>query len=595
VNKITTIFLVFFCLSIHAQESASQLHVNSDDFSEFEVFSDSLDPYRVYFTGENHNYVTFNSALEWKLLRYLNKEQGVTHFLFEQSPAVGYLIEKAVNEKSDGTMSYLKTSFYSQFYHVFKQMRKYNDTLEAENKIHIHGIDVERFPYFSIRALNDIVDTLDNSVTGGEIFEQIKALGTSDLAFGTVEDYYYEDDPIYGFGQVSAWASLFSIINISKKYEDSLRVELGDDSTIFYSILQSLEIGQEWYQTEKKGDVRSPIIREDFMKDEFELIYRADTIGKFYGQFGRCHLHKDANAKKCYDHYMNSIANRIQEIDNSLENKVLVLPIYYSTGLLKFDKELIESMQFEEKYLEEGTAHIIDLAYKNGDHVIDGFYNSLPFVIISNVKDEPFEELDFNWNEQIFEVHASGYYGYRYFKGIKKLNAALAAVGATNFSEKFVHYNFALDLYEQNGMGVRTQFTYIPEVNNGDRFDLKGWRFGLGQYYAAGNKWFTGAVGLDYSYGQMTLTELLDNTTPNLIQSSGQNVIIYNNDVFTLDPNIELRLTFPIISLNFRAGYDLDISGKRWRLDGKMNDFTKTSFSAPYIQAGISINYKGID
>jgi len=581
--------------SIFAQESASQLLVESHDFKEFEVFGDTLDSYRVYFTGENHNYLTFNSKLEWKLLRYLNQEQNVNHFLFEQSPAVGFLIEEAVNNEDKESMSYLKTSFYKQFYHMFKEMRKYNDSLDPQNKIHIHGIDVERFPYFSIKALNFIVDSLDNSVVGGEVFEQIIALGTSSYKNGTVDDFYIEDNTTFGFGEVNPWSSMNSIIDISMKYEDSLKVELAADSTIYYSIIKSLKVGQEWYQTEKKGDVRSPIIREDFMKDEFEIAYRSDDTGKFYGQFGRCHLHKDANAKKCYDHYMNSIANRIQEIDQTLSNKVLVIPVYYSTGLLKFDKEIIESLELEEKYLQEETAHIIDLAYKNGDHVIDGFYNSLPFIIVSNVKDEPFEELQFEWDEEIFEIHGSAYYGYKYFNGIKRLNSALAGVGANNFTNKFVAYNFALDFYQLGSMGYRTQFTYIPEINNGDRFDLKGWRFGMGQYYTLGNKWFTSAFGLDFTYGQMALTELTDNTVPNLIQSNSQNLIIYKNDVFSLDPNLELRLTFPIISFNFRAGYELDISGKRWRLDGKMNDFTKTSFSAPYIQAGISLNYKRIE
>jgi hypothetical protein len=594
VKKLLFILSILAVVNTQAQESYSQLNLKSDDFTEFAVFADSLEPYRVYFTGENHNYLTFNTELEWKLLRYLNQEQSVNHFLFEQSPAVGYLIESAVNKENDGNMSYLKNSFYKQFYYAFKQMRAYNDTLDDTQKIHIHGIDIERFPYFSIEALNCIIDTLDHTVDGGEVFEQIKALGTSDYAFGTVDDYYYEDNGTYTFGQVSAWSSLQSIIKLSDKYRTSLGAELGADSTIYYSILKSLEIGQEWYVTEKKGDVRSPIIRESFMKDEFEIVYTSDTVGKFYGQFGRCHLHKDAGAKKCYDHYMNSIANRIQEIDQSLDNKVLVIPVYYSTGLLKFDKEIIESLELSDTLLLPGTAHLIDLAYKDGNHAIDGFYSTLPFVIVSNVKDEPFEELGFEWNEEIFEIHGSAYYGYRYFNGIRRLNSALSAVGANDFTNKFIAYDFALDMYEIGGVGMRAHFTYIPEINNGDRFDLKGWRFGLGQYITAGNKWFTSAFGLDYTYGQMSLTELLDNSAPNLIQSNGQNLIIYQNDVFSLDPNIEFRLTLPVVSFNLKAGYELDVSGKRWRLDGKMNDFTKTSFSAPYIQAGISLNFKMI-
>jgi hypothetical protein len=65
--------------------------------------------------------------------------------------------------------------------------------------------------------------------------------------------------------------------------------------------------------------------------------------------------------------------------------------------------------------------------------------------------------------------------------------------------------------------------------------------------------------------------------------------------LFTLDPNFELRLTLPVVSINFRAGYAFDVSGKYWRLDNKMKDFIKTSWSAPYIQAGVSLNFKLIE
>ncbi|MEO9531758.1 MAG: hypothetical protein ABJG68_13340 [Crocinitomicaceae bacterium] len=577
-----------------AQEKATALNLdNKTDFSEFDVFADSLDKYQVYFTGENHSFLTFDSKLEYKMLTYLHNTQGVEHFIFEQSPAVGYLVETVIIDNNTENRKYLKDMFFAQFYQMFKNIEKFNDTLALENKIHLHGIDIERFPYFSIKALNLIADTLDTSVPGGEVFEQIKALGTSEYEYGTAADYYADGTTGgFGFGQVSAWESLSSIIKISLKYEESLKKELGKDSTIYFSIIESLEVGHEWYVTELKGDVRSPIIRERFMQDEFERVYNSDPTSKFYGQFGRCHLHKNQRMSSCYDYYMNSIANRIGEINDSLKNKVLVIPVFYSTGILKFDKDVIKDLDLEEKYLEEGTAYIIDLAYKNGDHNISGFYNQLPFVIISNVKEEPFEEFNFAWNEKITEIHFGASYGYHYFTGIRSLNSALVDFGATTFTDKMVGYNFAVDFLEVGSWGNRAYFNYFPEISNNDRFYLKGWRFGMGQYYTFGNKWVLAALGLDYAYGQTSLTEEMDNTVPNLIQSDGQNIIIYKNDVFTFDPNLELRLTLPIISLNFKTGYSLDVSGKRWRLDGKMKDFTKTSFSAPYIQAGVSINFK---
>ena len=205
-----------------AQENYSEINVDSDDFSEFDIFGDSLDPYTVYFTGENHNYATFNTELEFKLLRYLYQEQNVRHFIFEQSPGVGYIIEQIIINDKKSNLQFLKDVFYDPFYYLVKSLNKFNDTLAIEERIHIHGIDVERFPYFSVYALNQLVDTLDKDIYGGEVFEQIQALHSSGYEFGTAADFYADDiDAGFGFGEVSAWGTLNSIIQSSYDNRDS--------------------------------------------------------------------------------------------------------------------------------------------------------------------------------------------------------------------------------------------------------------------------------------------------------------------------------------------------------------------------------------
>lgn len=589
-----SILLLLFALPCLAQEKFTELRVEEEGFEEFEIFEDKLDDYTVYFTGENHNYAVFNTDLELKMLKYLHQTQGAEHFIFEQSPGVAYIIEEIIIDNNKENLRFLKDVFYDPFYIMIKSLKKYNDTLGVDSKVHIHGIDVERFPYFSLYALDRIVDTLDTRVYGGEVFEQIHSLRSSEFELGSAADFYAEvEETGFTFGQVSAWGSLKSIIESSREYRDSLGPVLGEKEEIFYAIIEGLEKGREWYISEKKGDLKSPIVRERFMADEFERIYRSHPDDKFFGQFGRCHLHKDDKAKRCYDYYMNSVANRINDIDSSLTNKVMVIPVYYSQGRENFDKDIIKDLQFDEPLLEEGKAFIVDLAYKNGDHPIVGFYDQLPFLIISNIKANEQSQFEFNWNTTVQEFHLGGYYGYHYNNGIKTLNAELFNAGSNGFTNKWEGWSFAFDAFTVGSFGNRYGFTYYPGMSNGDRFDLNAWKLYSGFYYTFGNKWAMAAFGFDYGYGQVSLKEDLDNTIPNLIQSADLgNVIIYKNDMFTIDPNLELRLTLPFISLNFRTGYAFDISGKYWKLDGKMKDFTKTSFNAPYIQAGISFNYK---
>lgn len=587
------VFFSLFSIFAFGQNKYSKVDVYDDDLSDFEILGDTLDDYRIFFTGENHTYSEFNCRFELRFLKYLHQTQGVKHFLFEQSPAVGYIIDKIVVDGKKSFQNYLSDMFYSPYYGLVKGLKRYNDSLPDAEKIHVHGIDAERFPYFSIYALNAIVDTLDTRFFGGEVFEQIKALASANYEDYNVGTYYDEPDFAFDFefAQVHAWSSLKSIIDDSNFLKDTLMRHLGEDGPIYFAIINSLEVGREWYLAEKAGDVKSPIIRERFMCDEFERIYRDDPTGKFYGQFGRCHIHKDKGSRNCYDYYMNSVASRITEIDKSLQDAVLVIPIFYSTNK-QMDGEVIEGLDLREKFLYDGTTYIIDMEYKEGRHSITGFFELLPFIVICNEEPDGYEDTYFTWQIPLEEYHVGFYYGYHYFTRIKKLNTALTDFGSTGFTDKFLTYTVAFDYLEMNLVGSRFSYSWMPEVSNNDGFTLDGYLATIGSYYPFGNKYVMGAVGLDWGYGRMQMTEETDNTIPNLIQNGGQNVNIYRNDVFVLDPNLEFRLSLPIISFNIKSGWAFDVSGKYWKLDGKMKDFTKTSFGSPYIQVGASLNLK---
>ena len=586
--------LLFLPFSGWAQVNYSEVDINNHVFNEFKILDDTLSEYRVFFTGENHSYTSFNTQFQVKFLKYLHQTQNVRHFIFEQSPAVGWLINEIILHDQKEHKIYLKKMFYDPFYKMVLALEEYNDTLDIKDKVKMHGIDTERFPYFSLYALNELSKDRDKSIPGGEVFEQIQAMATSDFVESPADVYYADNDVALGFqfGEVNARESLLSIIETAEKNKSSISAELNDDSTIFYSIIRSLKNGEEWYNAEKKGDVKSPIIRERFMADEFALAYDPDSDEKYYGQFGRCHIHKDEDAGRCYDYYMNSIANRINDIDSSLNNQVLVIPIFYNNSKA-FDAKVIKGLDFDEQFHEDGKTFIIDLAYKNGDHAIVGFYNHLPYVIVSNVDKDSFTNFGMSWDETFIDYHLGYYYGFYVFPKTRTMNNLITSTGSAAFSRNIVGHSIALDFYQYGSGGGRYAFTWFPEVQNGDRFSMKGWNFMLGGYVPWGNEFVAGGFGLNLGYGKFKLAEETDNSVPNLFQSGGtQNVTIYENDLFMADPSLELRLTLPVISLNVRGGYAFDLSGKYWRLGDKLKDYTKTSFSGPYIQFGASLHMK---
>ncbi len=577
---------------VRSQEKFSELYVDSASFSDFEILADTLSGKRVYFTGENHMYATFNSKFELKFLRYLYETQNVRHFIFEQSPGMGYVIEKYTIQKKTSDKLYLKDQLYEPFFEMISGIAKFNDSLPAQEQIRFHGIDIERFPYFSIYALNDMVEELGSQFEGGEVFEQIIALYSSEFGKTGAEILYPEqrENFGFGFGEINGAVTLRSIISDSRLYRDSLSVALGEDSVLFWPIIESLELGIEWYNAERVGDAKSPIVREKFMQTEFERIYRlAEPQSKFFGQFGRCHTHKDNNTGRCYDFYVNSIANRIGEIDSTLAGQVMVLPIFYPEQK-DYDGTIVKGLELKPEFLEEGMSYIIDLSYLPKERALKGYDGDLAFAVICNQAKDNHEEYNFKWEIPKTHIHLGLDYGYHYFRNLSGLNFELASAGAAEMPSDFIGYTYTLDWLRVREGAVKVAYTWLLPAKNGDRFRMGGNYFTVGGQFPFGKPWFTTAPGLNYGYGKMWLAETSVGSVPNLFQSGSQNKVLYRNDIMVLDPHVQIRISPRVFSFNAQAGYVFDISGKYWKLDSKLKDYRKTSFSGFYFQFGASIH-----
>jgi len=198
-----------------------------------------------------------------------------------------------------------------------------------------------------------------------------------------------------------------------------------------------------------------------------------------------------------------------------------------------------------------------------------------------------------NFLNTFTDYHLAYYYGFYSFNKIRTLNTILNVVGSSDFNRNVIGHSIAFDFFQFRLGGFKYAYTFFPEISNGDRFRLKGYNFTLGGYVPFGNEYLSGGFGINVGYGKFKLSEEIDNTVPNLFQVGGTtNMVIYENDVFVLDPALELRLTLPVISINIKGGYAFDISGKYWRLGDKLTNYTKTSFSTPYFQVGASFHLK---
>lgn len=594
-NKLFTAIILLFSLQVSAQENYSSIDLyDLEDFSDLEeVFDDSImSNYKVFFTGENHLYAYVNSEIEFKMLVYLNKNYGVNHFLFEQSPATSYVMNQVVLQHDEESTEYLEERYYYPFFELVENIRDYNDGLADSAKIIVHGIDVERFPAFSIYALYRMTKDLDREGETGIVFESIESLATSGFADASPDQIYNTAEaPLNLLGdELDAWKTFESILDNADDNKEALMTQLDSNAVEFFEILEGVERGHLWYISERAGDLTAPSVRERYMIKQFKTVYAKYPNDKFYGQFGRCHLHADKKAYRCYNHNMQSIASRINTTsDSTLNGKVLTIPVYYSQS--SSDKYSIRSLRLRESVLYPDQVELIDLSYLEGDNPLQGFNEDIPYVIVNNYEPRKSENI-YSFEYDINIYHLGVYYGYRYFNKFNKLNNELSNLGKTPFTNKFEQYSIAFDYIVLDDIGTHFSYNYFPEVSNGDNISLKGQSFSYGNSFPFGNQFFMLEIGSYFTYGQMKMIESNTNLTPNLIQSDGTNVTVYKNDLFTIDPMMDFRLTLPIVSFNARLGYSFDLSSKYWKLDGKMKDFSKTSFSSPFIQVGASLNIK---
>jgi hypothetical protein len=553
---------------------------------------DSLfDKSRVIFTGENHAYKSFNIDFQFTTLKYLYKNHHTRNFLIEQSPGLSHIINRITLNQDSIHKKFLKEVLLSQFYELVENLESFNANLSDTAKIVTHGIDVERFPRFSIYALAMLIDSVDEQSEGGVLFEQIRALASVESEYDGPDAYYEEGGDVvrnFQMGQVDLSASLNSILIDAQAFEKNVRTSLGKDSTVFYVIINGLIEGRKWYQSEKEGNIKSPILRERFMVDEFKRIYEFDRDSKYYGQFGRCHLNKNPKDERCYSYYVNSVANRIAKIDSTWRNDVLVVPIYY-TRSKSFDSGVIKTFNLPDDANEE-EVYLVDLrAFPTMDSIV-GFDRSISHVFVSSYKRTPTIS-DLNIEPKL-DVHIGVGYTQYFFSKLRPLNVALNASGLNGFTNKFLGYSVGVDVVYLNENGGHFEYVYLPPISNNQGMSLKGSMFTFGSSYPVGNKFFLAAFGTDIGFGVMKLSEIQQNGDPLLIQVNEENKVLYKNDLFTVDPNIRLRITLPIVSLNCKFGYMFDVSGKYWRIDNKVETFPKTSFTALYLQVGASLHFR---
>ncbi len=327
---------------------------------------------RVMLSGENHMFSGFNSLGEYRFLKFFHEQAGVRHFVIELSPTRALYMERYFTNTDSTAKRFLRATSSDDYMKLFDSIRVWNQTLPDSQKIKVHGLDVERFYDMTVMRLGDVIQKrgmAPPSIRMGafmatKLAQQIEKEGTDDddseesksdtalmisttdtvsAAAVVVEDLEGVDqrldvilmneeednfDTEDGSMELYLWLSKHAAID--GKYADSSKVWkqwMGADYAEY-----ALAFGQlrEWYLWTKTDNSAQQVAwREEHMFQNMVKLLKQYPSGKFFGQFGRCHISTNKQQQDCGWFEYNSLLTRLRTRYFRNDTSVLSVGIFY--------------------------------------------------------------------------------------------------------------------------------------------------------------------------------------------------------------------------------------------------------------------------
>ena len=328
---------------------------------------------RVMLSGENHMYSGFNSLGEYRFLKFFHEQAGVRHFVIELSPTRALYMERYFTNTDSTAKRFLRATSSDDYMKLFDSIRVWNQTLPDSQKIRVHGLDVERFYDMTVMRLGDVIKKrgmAPPSIRMGafmatKLAEQIEKEGTDDddeeseegisdtaraveyvqvdttvaalddlegidqrldviLMNEEEEDFDTED----GSMELYLWLSKHAAID--GKYADSSKVWkqwMGADYAEYALAFDQL---REWYLWMKTDNTAQQVAwREEHMFKNMVNLLQQYPTGKFFGQFGRCHISTNKQQQDCGWFEYNSLLTRLRTRYFKNDTSVLSVGIFY--------------------------------------------------------------------------------------------------------------------------------------------------------------------------------------------------------------------------------------------------------------------------
>jgi len=294
---------------------------------------------RVFMAGENHNEVDFNALMEYGLMNRLHTYAGYRHYTIELSPARAHYLNRYIRYSDTHARDALKGVSSLKYMNLFENLHKWNQRLEPEERITVHGVDVERFFDLSFERLAEplrnlielkacpdsiLVDVLAIISYSNRRFEDRLDRYKKKLSSSDTEVEEEETGQLHRFYRFDYGEYILRIEKQIHLYRDWLSE---NDFKEFSLALEGVKECQKWDEDSESASRFH--WRETVMFQRYVSALDENPNGRFFGQFGRCHISETQSDVDCGWYAYESVVNRLIEYYFKSKDSIITMGYFY--------------------------------------------------------------------------------------------------------------------------------------------------------------------------------------------------------------------------------------------------------------------------
>ena len=572
---------------------------------DFGPFGNVFDDKKMVFFGENHTYENSNQLLKLKSILHLHKK-GFRYLAIELGAGVAFLANEYIRTGNKEVFDLLNEGFENgqknKMYYLLLALRKFNENKPLKDQIKVIGVDYTRYPVYSLKAMQKIIEMKQCQNDMDTFYEDIKTVGTIDLSargigFANLREPTTENFDIrFGFKSYQNRLFELSVRNIVQDFHnDTIKYKdaLGEYYAPFKHITDQLGVTAKWYKGEGIN-VQMHIERERNMVNNIKAVLKKDSLAKITGQFGRCHIRTEEYNDDCYSFNLNSMVERLEK-DTTLRDKILTVPIFYTqTDNIEInensDVKLSDLILRNNICIYNTSADLLSIKGMNSDSKFVLINSYWAFTSMKDI----LEKTEFQKNDQTskrkqfgnellkFEAH--------YFQYTNNINIDL---GADLLPFHYLFNGVSYQTITEDGEQSSFSFNAIKPVSvetDSVSFRYTNWflRSAVG-YNLIYRHHFDLFVNYNFTYGIAKVREDRGFENSEYTYDFKERVSQYRNPYFNIGADLGMRLKFGAVGLFVLGGYQLDITNPKWRLKGVIPHSKGLQFSTWYVSGGVSI------